>query len=78
MTDDKHQSFIEFGGYDTALMSDSNLFQWMPMASVLPYWSVSTTGFRVGNNPIINLYGEKIPNQYKFENPIATILDTGT
>jgi hypothetical protein len=53
MTDSDHQSFIEFGGYDTAKMSDSNLFQWIPMANNLPFWTVGLTGFRVGDNPTI-------------------------
>ena len=57
MTDADHQSFIGFVGYDTALMSESSLFQWIPLANNRPYWDVAVTGFRVGDNPTIQLYG---------------------
>ena len=57
MTDTDHQSFIEFWGYDTAQMSDPNLFQWIPLAINRPYWNFAIEGFRVGDNPTIQLYG---------------------
>ena len=62
MTDADHQSFLEFGGYDTALMSDPALFQWIPIANSQPFWNVDIAGFRVGDNPTMLLNGKSVPN----------------
>ena len=60
MTDSDHVSFLEFGNYDTALMSDPSLLQWIPILGDFPYWSLNVTGFRVGNNPTILSNGKQV------------------
>ncbi len=43
-------SFIELGGYDEANMKNPSDFAWIPCDDTSFFWTITVSGFKVGND----------------------------